>query len=342
MPTMPTMKAAVVGEVNAPWVLQDVPMPEARSHQVLVKIHACGVCYTDALLAQGVLSLRPFPMVLGHEGVGEVVAVGEGVTSRVVGDRVGLPITQRPCGRCAFCRERHPDSFVTANNCVAPVLTGVNVDGGQAEYIAVDAEGTVLLPDGLSYESAAPTVCAGYTVWAALRRADAKPGARVAVLGIGGVGHLGIQFAKAAGYHVIAMTRSPDKHELARRLGADDVVSDGAGLKAAGGADVLLHTAPTHGPAVDALKGLRPWGKLVLMGISAEATFPLPALAVTSHAFEIVGSAHNGPEYLAEALRMVARGQVAPMIEIFPKERVGEAYERLLKGQLRFRAVVTY
>jgi alcohol dehydrogenase/propanol-preferring alcohol dehydrogenase len=157
------MKAAVVPEKNAPWELRDVPMPEAGPHQVLVKIHACGLCYTDALMVQGVLSYRPFPMVLGHEGVGEVVAVGEGVTARKVGDRVGLPIMQKPCGRCAFCQERHPYSFVTANNCANPILTGVNVDGGQAEYVAADEDGTILLPDRISYEMAAPTVCAGYT-----------------------------------------------------------------------------------------------------------------------------------------------------------------------------------
>src|SRR5215467_369912 len=339
---MTTMKAAVVPGKGEHWVLGDVPKPEAGPHQVLVRIHACGLCYTDVLLAQATLSFRPFPFVLGHEGVGEVVAVGEGVTTRKVGDRVGLPITQRPCGRCEFCRGRHPYSFVTANNCVAPVLTGVNVDGGHAEYIAADANGTVLLPDGIRYELAAPTVCAGYTVWAALRRANAKPGARVAVLGVGGVGHLGVQFAKAAGAHVIAVTHSPEKHALAKQLGADDVVSNGAELRKVGGADVLLHTAPNHVPAVDAMRGLRPWAKLVLMGISAEDAFPLPSYAVTAHSYEIIGSAHNGPEYLAEALAIVARGDVKPMIEVFPKEQVGDAYNRLLAGKLRFRAVVQY
>src|SRR5215813_427599 len=339
---MATMKAAVVSQVNGPWVLQDVPMPKAGPHQVLVKIHACGVCYTDALLARGTIKLREFPMVLGHEGVGEVVALGEGVTTRKVGDRVGLPITQRSCGRCDFCRERHVNSFVTANNCVAPILTGVNVDGGQAEYVAADEDGTILLPGGISYEMAAPTVCAGYTVWAALRRANATPGARVAVGGIGGVGHLGVQFAKAAGYHVIAMTHSPEKHKLARDLGADDVVADGDGLKAAGGADVLLHTSPRHETAIDALKGLLPWAKIVLMGISADDTFPLSALAVTSHSYQVIGSAHNSPEYLAEALNIVARGEVKPMIDVFPKEKVNEGYNRLINGQLRFRGVVTY
>jgi len=336
------MKAAVVPAKCEHWVLQEVPKPEAGPHQVLVKIHACGICYTDLLLAQATLSFRPFPMVLGHEGVGEVVAVGEGVTTRKVGDRVGLPITQRPCGRCDFCRERHPYSFVTANNCVAPVLTGVNVDGSQAEYIAADPNGTVLLPDGLAYELAAPTVCAGYTVWAALRRANAKPGARVAILGVGGVGHLGVQFAKAAGYHVIAITHSPDKHDLAKQLGADAVVSNGDELRAVGGADVLLHTAPSHAPAVDAMKGLRPWAKIVLMGISADDPFTFPALSLTGQSFEIIGSAHNGPEYLAEALQIVARGDVTPMVEVYPKEQVDQAYQRLVNRQVRFKAVVTY
>lgn len=339
---MTTMKAAVVPAAGAHWTLADVPKPEAGPRQVLVKIHASGLCYTDALLAQATLSFRPFPIVLGHEGVGEVVAVGDGVTTRKVGDRVGLPITQSACGRCDFCQQEHPYSFVTANNCVAPVLTGVNVDGGQAEYIAADANGTLLLPDGISYELAAPTVCAGYTVWAALRRANAKPDARVAVVGIGGVGHLGVQFAKAAGYHVIAVTHSPDKHDLARQLGADDVVANGTELRDAGGADVLLHTAPHHAPAIDAMKGLRPWAKIILMGISANDPFTFPALAMTSHSFEIIGSAHNGPEYLAEALEIVARGGVTPMIEVFPKERVNEAYQRMINGELRFKAVVTY
>jgi D-arabinose 1-dehydrogenase-like Zn-dependent alcohol dehydrogenase len=339
---MTLMKAAVVPAVHAHWELRDVTRPEPGPHQVLVKVHACGICYTDSLLAEGVLSYRPFPLVTGHEGVGEIVAVGEGVVWRKVGDRVGMPITQKPCGRCAFCRGNHPYSFVTANNCVAPILTGVNVDGGQAEYIAVDELGTILLPDGISYENAAPTVCAGYTVWAALRRADVHPGGRIAVVGIGGVGHLGIQFAKAAGYHVIAVTHSPAKHALARELGADDVVSDGDELKAAGGADALLHTSPSHAPAIDAMKGLRPWGKIILMGISANDEFPLPALAMTAHSYQVVGSAHNGPEFLAEALDIVASGAVRPMIEVFPKEKVGDAYQKLLDGQLRFRAVIQY
>jgi alcohol dehydrogenase/propanol-preferring alcohol dehydrogenase len=335
------MKAVVVSEAKGPWELQDRDEPDVGPHQVLVRIHACGICYTDVWLAQAVLSFRGFPQVLGHEGVGEVVAVGDAVTDRHVGDRVGMPMMQKRCGVCGFCREEHVNSFVTASNCASPTLTGVNVDGAHAEYIAVDAGGTVLLPEGISYEWSAPTLCSGYTVWSAIRRADPKPGARVGIVGIGGLGHLAIQYAKAAGLHVTAVTHTPDKPDLARQRGADDVVPDGAALGAAGGVDVLLHTSSSHASAVDAMNGLKPWGKVVMMGIARDE-MPVPALPLVSHSYQVVGSAHNGPEYLMEALDLVARGEVQPMVEVFPKERVAEAYDRVVAGEVRFKAVVTY
>lgn len=338
---MSVMQAAVVSEVDADWELQERERPEAGPNQVLVRVHACAICGTDVWMANGTLSFRPFPLVLGHEGVGEVVEVGAGVTSRQVGDRVGMPMVQKPCGRCAFCREQNPKSFVTAANCEAPILTGVTVDGAHAEYIAVDVEGTVLLPDGIPYEQAAPTLCAGFTVWAALRRAETKPKGRVAVVGIGGLGHFAIQFAKKAGYHVVAVTHSPDKAELARELGADDVVADGAGLKAAGGADLIMHTSSNHAIVAGAMEGLRPWGKVIMMGIATDE-MTLPALPLVSNSYQILGSAHNGYQYLVEALDLVARGEVTPLIEVFPKERIAEAYHRAASGDVRFKAVVTY
>jgi D-arabinose 1-dehydrogenase-like Zn-dependent alcohol dehydrogenase len=335
------MRAAVVTEANAPWRLEERPVPEVGPHQVLVRVHACGLCFTDAWMANGTLSFRPFPLVLGHEGVGEVVAVGDGVTQRRVGDRVGMPMVQKACGRCAYCRQHHPDSFVLAGNCADPVLTGVNVDGAHAEYAVVDIEGTVLLPDALSYEQAAPTLCSGYTVWAGLRRAAPRPGATVAVVGIGALGHLAVQFARYAGYRVVAVTRTPDKHDLALELGADEVVGDGAGLAAAGGADVILHTANGHAPVVDAMSALHPWGSVVLMGIGTD-DFTFPALGFTTHSHRIIGSAHNGLEYLSEALEIVASGAVTTRIETFPKEDVEHAYTRFAAGDVRFKAVVTY
>jgi alcohol dehydrogenase/propanol-preferring alcohol dehydrogenase len=335
------MKAAVVTEANAAWELQDRDQPQVGPDEVLVRVHACGICGTDLWLAHGDLSFREFPLVLGHEGVGEVVAVGEAVTKRKVGDRVGMPMMQKACGVCDFCHEEHPNSFVTAANCANPILTGVTVDGAHAEYVTVDVGGTVLLPDGISYEDAAPTLCAGFTVWAALRRAEPKPAARVAVVGIGGLGHLALQYAKAAGFHVTAVTRTADKGDLARQLGADEVVADGPGLREAGGADVLMHTSSSHASVSDAMQGLRPWGKLVMNGIAFD-DLTLPSLSLVSNSHQVVGSAHNGLEYLVEALDLVARGAVKPMVEVFPKERIAEAHDRVAAGDVRFKAVVTY
>jgi alcohol dehydrogenase/propanol-preferring alcohol dehydrogenase len=336
-----TMRAVVVAEPDGEWRLQDRNRPAVGPNDVLVRVRACAICGTDLWLAQNKLSFRPFPLVLGHEGVGEVVAVGDAVTKRKVGDRVGVFMMQKACGVCAFCHEEHTNSFVTAANCDNPTLTGVNVDGAHAEYVAVDVGGTVALPDAISYELAAPTLCAGYTVWAALRRADPKPGARVAVVGIGGLGHLAIQYAKAAGFHVTAVTRTPSKQAVAADLGADVVVADGQGLKDAGGADVLMHTSSNHAAVVDALTGLKPWGKLVMNGIAFD-DLALPALALVSNSHQVVGSAHNGIEYLVEALDLVAHGAVKPWIEVFPSERVQEAYEKVVSGDVRFKAVVTY
>jgi alcohol dehydrogenase/propanol-preferring alcohol dehydrogenase len=338
---MARMKAAVISDANARWMLEDRAVPEIGPGDVLVRVHACGICGTDVWMANGTLSFHDFPLILGHEGVGEVVAVGAAVTRRKVGDRVGVPMAQKTCGVCDFCREEHPLSFVSGVNCANPTLTGVTVDGAFAEYLAADARGTVLLPDGISYEDAAPTLCAGYTVWAALRKAAPKPGARIAVVGIGGLGHLAIQYARAAGFPVTAVTRTPGKQELARQLGADLVVADGKALKEAGGADVLLHTSSSHAAAVDAMTGLRPWGRAMVMGVATdEMALPAGPLAFQGH--EVVGSAHNGMEYLVEALDFVARGAVRPMVDLFPKERVGEAYEAAAGGRARFKAVVTF
>lgn len=335
------MKAVVVSEPNAEWHLEDRDLPEVGPDEVLVRVHACAICGTDLWLAHGQLSFRDFPLVLGHEGVGEVVAVGEAVTKRKVGDRVGMPMMQKACGVCDFCHEEHPNSFVTAANCAAPTLTGVTVDGAHAEYVAVDVGGTVLLPDAISYEDAAPILCAGFTVWAALRRAEPKPGARIGIVGIGGLGHLAIQYAKATGHHVVAVTRTADKAQIARQLGADDVVADGEALRQAGGVDVLMHTSSNHTAVTDAMQGLRPWGKLVMNGIAFD-DMSLPALSLVSNSHQVVGSAHNGLEYLVEALDFVARGEVKPMIEVFPKERVAEAHDRVANNDVRFKAVVTY
>lgn len=339
---MTKMRTVVVPGLNALWEARDAEIPEVTAGQILVRVHASGICGTDVWITEGRLSFGVgFPMTLGHEGVGEVVAVGDGVTSRKVGDRVGIITLQKGCGQCQWCRRAEPLDFVTAANCEAPVLTGMNVPGTHVDYIAVAAEATVPLPDGLSYEHAAPIMCIGYTAWAGLRRANPQPGERVAVSGIGGLGHLALQYAKAAGFTTIAVTHSPDKHDLARELGADVVVSNGAELREAGGADVLLNTNSSNEAVSDALQGLAPRGRLVLMGIAFD-TFSVTNMQMVMNSVQILGSAHNGTRYLVEALRMAAEGKVTPMVEVFGKEQAAEAYRRTAEGKARFRTVITY
>ncbi|WP_117208737.1 alcohol dehydrogenase catalytic domain-containing protein [Allorhizocola rhizosphaerae] len=340
------MKAAVIPEVNAAWELREIPTPQPGPGEVLIRVRACGVCYNDVLATMGAI---PFPAsnpaVTGHEPVGEVVAVGPGVTTRHNGDRVGVTWVRSGCGRCDYCRLGLPVTGQTAMNCPAAVTTGFSAPGGHAEYLVTRADDTILLPDNLADELAAPVLCAGYTAWSALRAADPQPHERVAVLGIGGLGHLAVQFAHACGFETIAVTRSPQKFQTAKELGADLVVANGEKLRKAGGADVILLTAPSHGVASEALQGLRVNGRMVLAGIDGTEPFTIPpALQYPFFAQgqRIMGATHGGQSYLREALDLVASGRVTPRVEVFPCDRVAEAVGRVAKGEVRFRAVITY
>lgn len=340
------MKAAVIPEVNASWELREVPTPRPGPGDVLIRVRACGVCVNDVWATRGVIGFPAItPAITGHEPVGEVVELGPGVTSRRVGDRVGTTWVRGACGRCDYCLQDRPLSGTAAFLCAAPTSTGFTVQGGHAEYMVVPATQTVLIPDGLSAELAAPVLCAGYTSWSALRTAEPQPHERVAVLGIGGLGHLAVQFSRACGFETVAITSSPEKHGLARSLGADIVVADGAQLREAGGADVIVSTSSSHRAAADCLQGLRVGGRLVLAGIDPAEPFVIPpALAYPFFALgnKILGATHKGTEYLREALAIVATGKVTPMIETFPKEQVAQAVDKVGKGDVRFRAVVTY
>ena len=326
------MRAAVVPATNSAWVLKEVPTPEPGPNQVLIKIRASGMCYTDVHQTRGDIP-SPFPRTLGHEPVGEVVAVGAGVTARKVGDRVGVPWVQTACGRCEWCLRAKP-MF-----CADALGTSMQLAGGHAEYMLAYADATMLLPQGLSFEQAAPIFCAGYTVWSGLRWAAPQPGERVAVMGIGGLGHLAVQYAKAVGFHTIAVSHSPDKDRLVRDLGADEVVRDGAGLAAAGGADIVLGTSNSMDSMADSIRGLRPDGRLVLMGAEAKLLAVSP-FDLLMKRIKIIGSQQNGREYLHEALALAASAKVRVMTETYQLDEIGKAYERVEKGQVRFRAVV--
>src|SRR6266496_6409944 len=236
--------SSVIPSVNAKWEVKEVPTPPIGANQVLIKIHASGICYTDVHITKGGLGVK-FPFTIGHEPAGEIVALGEGLTTRKVGDRVGIPWVQSTCGRCEWC-QRGKLSF-----CPDKIGTGINIAGSHAEYMVAYAAATQLLPNNLSYDQAAPIFCAGFTVYSGLRVANPKPHERIAVVGIGGLGHLGVQYAKAAGFETIAVTHSKDKEELAYKLGTDVVVSDGDILQKEGGADVILAKSNSYKTTAD-------------------------------------------------------------------------------------------
>lgn len=212
-----------------------------------------------------------------------------------------------------------------------------------AEYLTVPASSTVLLPDALPYETAAPLLCAGYTSWSALRAGNPQPQERIAVVGIGGLGHLAVQFSNVCGFDTVAVTRTPDKRELAREFGADDVVADGEALAGIGGSDVIVVTGSSYEAAAECLPGLRVNGRMVLATIDPSGSFTIaPTRQLFATGQSILGATHNGLPYLVEVLDLAARGVVTPRIAVFPKERIAEAVDRVATGEVRFRAVVTY
>jgi alcohol dehydrogenase len=326
------MKAAVVPAVRSKWEIAEVPKSDPGPNQVIIKIHASGMCYTDVHQTNGELP-GSFPRTLGHEPVGEIVSVGSGVKTRQVGDRVGVPWIQASCGRCEWCLRGRP-MF-----CANQISTGVEMTGGHAEYMLAYADATMLLPDGLSYEQAAPIFCAGYTVWSGLRWADPQSHERVAVVGIGGLGHLAVQYAKAAGFETVAVSHSSDKDKLIRELGADEIVRDGKALADTGGADIILGTSNSGHAMANAIQGLRPDGRFVLMGFDPKP-IPVSPADLIMRRIKIVGSQQNGREYLYEALDYVAKGKVKVIAETYQLDEVNKAYDRVAEGKVRFRAVL--
>lgn len=337
------MKAAVLTGTNKPWEVQELPKPTIEPDQVLVKVRACGICFTDIWTQRGAAG-DIFPITPGHEVVGEVVEVGSGVRTRKVGDRVGTTWVQQTCGRCGYCKENHPITGQAAYNCEAPRLTGFTTAGGQAEYVALTATGTILIPDNLKFTDAAPILCAGYTVWSGICSADPKPNETIAVHGIGGLGHLAIQFAKAAGHKTIAVTSSDDKHDLCRQLGADVVVKNGAELRDAGGADIIILCSNSYEAGKDVFKGLAHNGRAVQVGLDPFSDFVIPTEAKPFFAQrqKVIGATHNGFNFLNQALQMAAEGKVKPMVEVFKNTELLKAVEKATKGEVRFRAVVAY
>jgi D-arabinose 1-dehydrogenase-like Zn-dependent alcohol dehydrogenase len=329
------MRAAVISKFNEPWELKDLPDPRPSPGQVLIRIQASGMCYTDLHAHHGAFPMRP-PFVAGHEPAGVIVEVGAGVTDLKVGDRVGVFWNQKGCGRCPMCQSGRPGRCPNAQS-------WMHLGGSNAELMLAWASGCELIPEGVSFEAAAPIFCAGYTVMSGLRNADPKPGERVAVLGMGGLGHLAVQLAKAVGLETLAITGQADKKKELKELGADDVLiagdDPGKALRDAGGADIVLSTTNSGKQIASTFAGLRPDGRFINMGLP-DAPISIDPMVLMFGQRQLRGSSQDERSDLFEALTFVAQGKVKPIIEIYPLARVNEARQRLESGKVRYRAVV--
>jgi D-arabinose 1-dehydrogenase-like Zn-dependent alcohol dehydrogenase len=336
---MTSMRAIVIPEPGADFELVEREIPEPGPDEALVAVHACGVCHSDAMAKDGAIPGAPYPLIPGHEIAGEISALGDRVKAWTVGRRVGVGWFGGNCGHCEWCRR---GSLIDCENTVIP---GVTADGGYAEYVVVHASALAALPDELSSEEAAPLLCAGITTFNALRQSGAPAGGRVAVLGVGGLGHLGVQYARQLGYETVAVARGTDKEPLARELGAHHYVDSTDGdpseqLQALGGVDLILATV-TNADAMGALfGGLRPNGELLVVGADPEP-LPIPSAALIAGSKRIAGHASGTSIESEDTLRFSALSGVRPMIETLPLERAAEAYDKMMSGDARFRMVLT-
>ena len=315
------------------------PIPEPGRGQVRIKVEACGICHSDVLVKEGFWPGLQYPRVPGHEIAGRVDAVGPDVAQWKAGQRVGVGWHGGHCFICDPCRR---GDFIVCRN---EKITALSFDGGYAEYMIAPAEAVAAIPDGLAVDQAAPLLCAGITTYNALRHAGAMPGDLVAVLGIGGLGHLGIQYARQMGFRTIAIGRGADKESLTRKLGAHEYVNNSTGSAAAvlqklGGARVILATAPDSKSISALVDGLGPNGKLVAIGASPEPLSISPN-QILGQRLAIQGWASGTAKDSEDTLQFTVRTGVRPMIERYPLEKAAEAYERMMSGKATFRVVLT-
>ena len=307
--------------------------------RVRIRVEACGVCHSDSATVDGSFPGVTYPRVPGHELVGRIDALGSGVQGWAVGQRVGVGFLGGSCGYCEFCRN---GDLV---NCRNQEYTGIHHDGGYAEVMIAKASGLVSIPDDLSSVDAAPLLCAGLTTFSALRNAPAKAGDLVAVLGIGGLGHLGVQYARHMGFEVAAISRGVDTAELAKKLGAhhyiDSSASDpAAALQALGGAKVILITASGGKTVAATFKGLRPGGVSIVLGVGPEP-IQVSSMDLIFGSRTLAGALTGDPATGDATLRFSALTGVAAMIETAPLEGAADAYAKMMAGKARFRMVLT-
>jgi D-arabinose 1-dehydrogenase-like Zn-dependent alcohol dehydrogenase len=336
---MPKMRAAQVPYAKGSFELVERDIPDPGAGKVRVKVQACGVCHSDSVTKEGLFPNIEYPRVPGHEVIGTVDALGDGVAGWQLGQRIGVGWHGGNCGYCDACRRG--DAFACETT---TLVTGVTHDGGYADYMIAPASALARVPDDLSAIEAAPLMCAGITTFNALRNSDARPGEVVAVLGIGGLGHLGVQFAAKLGFKTVAIARGADKAPLARQLGAHHYIDSeaedpAAALQKLGGAKVILATA-TSGAAMSAVQGgLAVRGTLMIIGVPDRLDInPLPLILGSRS----VKGWYSGTSIDSQqTLTFSALTGVRSMNEIYPFAKVAEAYDRMMSGRARFRVVLT-
>ena len=332
------MKKVSVNSAGASFELREEPIPEPATGHVRVKVEACGVCHSDALTKEGGWPGIIYPRTPGHEIAGVIEALGPATDPWKIGDRVGIGWFGGNCSKCESCRR---GDFITCANLQIP---GISYDGGYSEYVSVPMAALARIPDAMSPEEAAPLMCAGITTFNALRHSGAGPGDLVAIQGIGGLGHLGIQFANKFGFETVALGRGSDKKNLALKLGARAYIDAGSQdvakeLMALGGARAILATAPDGKAMGTLVDGLGVDGRLVIVGASAEP------LSVSS--FQLLGARRSISGWpsgtskdIEDTLRFAAANGVRPMIETFALDQAADAYEHMMSGKVRFRSVL--
>jgi D-arabinose 1-dehydrogenase-like Zn-dependent alcohol dehydrogenase len=335
---MPKMTAFVVHKAGGPLVAEERDVPSPGAGEVLIKVAACGVCHSDSVTVQGLFPGIVYPRVPGHEVVGVIEALGPEVRGWSVGERVGVGWFGGSCGYCRHCRR---DSAFACEN--VHETTGVSRDGGYATHMTAHVSAVAHVPDDLDAVESAPLLCAGVTTFNALRHTGAGPGDIVAVHGVGGLGHLGIQFAARQGFRTVAINRGRDKEELARKLGASDYIDSAAedpakALTAMGGARAILATV-TNGPAMQAIAGgLGPNG--VMMVIGAVGPLTVNSLDLLFKSAAIRGWYSGIARDSEDTLQFSKLNNVASMNEVFPLAKAQEAYDRMMSGNARFRVVL--
>src|SRR5271170_2707215 len=336
---MAPMKAAQVPKPGADFEIVEREVPKPGAGQVLIKVQACGICHSDLLTKEGAWPGIQYPRVPGHEVAGIIEELGAGVSAWKKGQRVGVGWHGGQDNTCPSCRR---GDF---RNCRNLKIPGISYDGGYQQYMVAPVEALAAIPESLSDVEAAPLLCAGITTYNALRHSGAMPGDLVAVQGIGGLGHLGIQFASKFGYKVVAIGRGPENAALAKKLGANFYI-DSQATKAAeelqklGGAQVILATAPSSKAMSELFDGLSPNGKLMVIGAAFDPIEVTPVQLINGSR-TIQGWAAGTPADSDDTLQFAVLSGVRPMIETYPLEKAAEAYARMMSGKAQFRVVLT-